>query len=299
MRILLTGASGLLGGYLRRELAAGDHDVTSTWQWQAPSDARGRWVRMDCTDAEAVRRTLEEARPEAVIHASAYTSVDGCEREPSRSERLNVTASKIVAGAAARVGATCVFYSTDYVFPGTRGGYGEEDAKGPVNVYGRHKLQAEDEVRAATPNHLVIRVSVVYGHHPVRVDFVRWLLEGWKGGITRRVVTDQSNSPTYAGFAAEATRALLEKGERGTFHACGRGGISRFDFAGLVADVFDVHGAPLLPFTSKEFAQDAPRPADTSMDCSKVAPSKSTISSPSRTGVFSRFWGQAEQFPID
>lgn len=270
IKVLLVGAAGLLGSYLHRTLDAAGHDVTATWRTNPPDGDQSRWHQLDVLDRTAVRATLSHVRPNIVVQASGLTNVDECERNPEASKRLNLESAQTLASEAHRVDARMVFYSTDYIFDGTQGAYQEEDHAHPINVYGRHKWEGEEFLRSRFPDSLILRVSVVYGLHPRRQDFVSWLLSKMSKGETIPVVTDQVNSPTYAGFAASVTEQLLRKGLSGTFHVVGKGAVARFDFARLVASEFGFPASRIQPIDRSSFRQDAPRPHDTSLRVDKI-----------------------------
>lgn len=160
MRLLLTGASGLLGGYLRRNLAQTDADVIV---WGGTRPAPGM-LSIDLANFDQVTAAFRAARPDVVLHAAAVSSVAEAFRDPPHAWQVNQLATERLAALAGDAGARLVYVSTDLVFDGMRGGYRESDPAQPLSVYGRTKLAAETAVLAAsgsTVSNVVARVSLV------------------------------------------------------------------------------------------------------------------------------------------
>src|SRR5690348_2914337 len=152
MRVLLTGRDGQVGWELERTLQALGSVVATDR------------ATLDFADADAVRRTVREAKPGLIVNAAAYTAVDRAESEPELAMRINADAPRILAEEALRLGAILIHYSTDYVFDGTKPvPYVEADAPNPINVYGKSKLEGERGILATGCRHLILRTSWVYG----------------------------------------------------------------------------------------------------------------------------------------
>lgn len=239
--LLITGASGYLGAELMRRApdAAGTHLSTP-----APST-----LPLDVRDPDAVTALMREVRPRAVIH-TAYSETD---------EDVNVAGSRNVARAAAEVGARVVHVSTDLVFDGALGRpYTEDDEPRPIMEYGRHKLAAEREV---LPTALVIRTSLIYGGpgtEPSRHE--RAVLDG----RMTTFFTDELRSPVQVGDLAAALLELAGTGASGVLHVAGTDGVSRYEFAQLVARDAD----SIEPGLAAEHA--TPRPLDCRLDSSRA-----------------------------
>ncbi len=254
MRVAVTGAAGMLG----RELAGVLSSASQRHELVLLS-------RSDCdiTQPEAVRTSLGTARPQAVVHAAAYTDVDGCELNPTQAMQVNAEGARNVAQAAAECGARLIYISTDYVFDGTlRRPYMEADATNPLSVYGRSKLEGERAVREH-PDHLVVRTAWVYGRYGRH--FISAILERARRGQPLRVVHDQVGCPTWTRDLAEALVALLATDATGIVHAAGGGFCSRYEFALAILEEAATRGlaspVPVEPISSDESARPAPRPA--------------------------------------
>jgi dTDP-4-dehydrorhamnose reductase len=229
-RVLITGAGGQLGAALREVFPE--------------ADAR---TRADLDVAEPLELGYA---PELVLHAAAWTDVDGAEADEPGARRVNVEGTRNVAA----LGAPVVYYSTDYVFSGSkREPYVESDAPEPLSAYGRTKLSGEREVEAGW----IVRSSWLFG--ATGHNFVRTMLRLGAEHEEVRVVADQRGCPTYVGHLAEATRELLSLPE-GVWHLAADGEAS---WAELAAAVFAEAGLDcrVIPITTEELGRPAPRPA--------------------------------------
>src|SRR5690348_7330049 len=216
MRVLLTGRDGQVGWELERTLQALGSVVATDR------------ATLDFADADAVRRTVREAKPQLIVNAAAYTAVDKAESEPELAMRINGVAPGVMAEEAKRLGALLVHYSTDYVFDGTkRSPYTEDDAPNPSSVYGHTKLEGEARIRACGCRHLVLRTSWVYG--PRGKNFYLTIARKAAAGERLRVVADQRGVPTTSAFLAAQTAALLRKEASGLLNLVPSGETTWFD----------------------------------------------------------------------
>jgi dTDP-4-dehydrorhamnose reductase len=164
-----------------------------------------------------------------------------------------------------------VYVSTDAVYPGTRGGYGEDDETGPVNEYARSKLRGEDAVRAAGPRHLVVRANLFGWNAQPKQSLAEWVLARLEAGDDVPGFTDVWFNPLEAGTLAETLLDLAAGPRRGTVNAGAADRVSKHDFARTVAEVFGHDPARVRAASAAEVAFRAPRPRDTSMDVSRLA----------------------------
>jgi dTDP-4-dehydrorhamnose reductase len=218
------------------------------------------------TDAAAVRALFARVTPELVLLPAAQPNVDRCELEPAESQAINVDGTRHVADACAAAGARLVFFSTDYVFDGEAGPYPADAAPAPINVYGRHKLEAERIVSRTVTDHLIVRACGVYGYQAAGKNFVMALARLGAAGEPMRVPHDQWGTPTLAENMAEAVRELALAGRRGVFHPVGPDYLSRIDFARLAADVLGHDPGFLRPVSTPELKQPARRPLKGGVD---------------------------------
>jgi dTDP-4-dehydrorhamnose reductase len=254
MRILLTGANGLLGHELQTALAA---------ETVLLADRE----RLELTDPNLTQRIIEQ-RPETIIHAAAYTDVDGCERDPHTAFQVNAEGTRVVAEAAAKIGAWLVYISTDYVFDGMKSEpYTESDPVHPLSVYGRSKLQGEEAVFSACSEALVVRTSWLYGVH--RKNFVKTILQLAAKQPEIRVVNDQHGSPTYAPELAAVIAGLLRHGARGIVHAGGEGSCSWYEFASAILEEARIR-CRNIPITTADACRLAPRPKYSALSTARL-----------------------------
>jgi dTDP-4-dehydrorhamnose reductase len=247
VRILVTGANGILGRALAARLATGH----TLFLW-----GRGE---ADLTDEARVRSAADGIEFDAVVHAAAMTDVDRCESEPDLAMRANRDATRHVAALARDRGATLVCLSTDYVFDGTkRSPYLEDDPPAPMNAYGRSKLAGEEAVVASGATCLIVRTSWLFGAGGR--NFVDTIAGKLGRGEALEVVDDQRGSPTYAHDLAFAIEILLRRGARGIVHVTNSGETTWY---GLAVEIARYLGSTSLvaPVTSERFRRPAPRPA--------------------------------------
>ena len=249
MRILVTGANGMLGTALVPVLQQG-HQVWGT-------DVN----ECDIRDAGEVSAVLRTRQPDLVIHLAAYTDVDGCEANPQIAEATNSTGTRNVATACAEIGAAMLYVSTDYVFDGTKNGaYLEDDPPNPISVYGNSKWLGEQHVRAILKRYFIARTSWLYG--PNGKNFVSTILRVAHQQKLLRVVNDQHGSPTYTRHFSLKIAELAATQAYGVYHATGSGSCTWFEFARTILQLWPVEGVQVLPISSDESSRAARRPAN-------------------------------------
>jgi len=256
MRILLTGARGQVGFELARTLAP-------LGELRAFDRAS-----LDLADPDAIVAACRAVKPALIVNAAAYTAVDKAESEPAAAMAVNGRAPGILAEEARRLGAVLVHYSTDYVFDGRkRTPYAEDDATGPLNTYGRTKLEGERAIAGSGCKHLVFRTSWVYG--PRGRNFLATMLALAASRDEIRVVDDQRGAPTTSLFLAEATARALAAIPRagvasGIYHLSAAGETT---WAGFARAIFDrAAGRPgfraprVVPIATSDYPTPARRP---------------------------------------
>jgi dTDP-4-dehydrorhamnose reductase len=251
MKLLVTGADGQLGTELVLAGAAAGHEVVGT-------DVRSGGA--DLTDGDEVRALLADVRPDAVVHAAAFTAVDRCETEQELAFAVNATATGHVARAAESVGAHVVYVSTDYVFDGTKAGpYDEDDEPCPLSVYGRSKLEGE---RALGPDATVARTSWVCGEHGP--NMVRTVLRLLAEHPVLRFVDDQVGHPTFTADLAPMLLRLAQDRPGGVVHTTNQGAVSWYEFVRAVLVAAGEDPGRVVPISTAELrpVPAAPRPAN-------------------------------------
>ena len=265
MKILLTGSAGQLGRELVRSLACLGEVVAC--------DRRA----LDLGDADALRSVLRATKPSVVVNAAGYTAVDRAESEPAAAEAVNGLAPGILAEEAKRCGALLVHYSTDYVFDGAKGApYTEDDAPAPLSAYGRSKLAGERAIAAVAGRHLILRTGWVFGLHGA--NFMKTILRLARERDELRVVADQRGAPTWTRHLADATALLLARRDaaEGLFHVAAAGEATWHGYAEAIVATAAAAGlierAPhVLPIATADYPLPARRPADSRLDCRRLA----------------------------
>jgi dTDP-4-dehydrorhamnose reductase len=258
MRILLTGGTGRFGRAFQ-QLAAARHEVI------APARDPARW---DLAKPDTLAATVGLHRPQWVVHAAAMSDVDACERQPQLAHQVNAEASAALARAARQANARFLLLSTDYVFDGAKGHYGEGDLPQPLSAYGASKLAAERLVSAAVPDAIIARTSVLFGT-PGKPDFVSWAASRLRQGVPVPIA-DQKSTPTSTRDLAEQVLALLEADATGVFHSAGADAMSRLEAAQAVARSLHIDGDfRLVPLERMPWV--ARRPHDSSLNTSRIA----------------------------
>jgi dTDP-4-dehydrorhamnose reductase len=241
---------------------------------------------VDLADAAGTRSLLDRVRPEWILIAGAYCNVDGCETERQICRQVNVEGPRSVARWARGQGAVAVFYSTDHVFDGSSPLALEVEPVHPLNRYAESKVEGEQAIREELPeNHLILRTSSLYGPDQARKNFVLRLADRLKAGETVRIAADQWGSPTTTSDLAGATRFLLEKGCRGTYHAVGPDFLSRIDFARRICVSLGLDARRVTPVSTAELNQPARRPLRVRLDTRKLTASGATPFSNVETGL--------------
>jgi dTDP-4-dehydrorhamnose reductase len=273
MKILITGAGGMLGTDLVRHLR-GKHLLVGTGRRPAPHLE----IPLHLGDLARTRIAFElikREKPELVIHAAAMTDVDRCESERQEAILGNVEATKNVCEACNLQGAFLIFYSTDFVFDGMKKGpYVEEDTPSPVSVYGETKLLAERYLQMKGKRFLILRSSWLFGKQGN--NFPRKILRQAEEGKPLQVISDQIGSPTYTGDLAEATAKLVDvlsrTKEAGNqiYHLTNEGAVSRYDWARSILEKKHFPVSLLTPVTSDVSPRPAARPKNSVLSNEKI-----------------------------
>lgn len=264
-RILLTGIHGQVGGELQRALQPLGEIVAL--------DRSG----FDLANIDQMRGVLRDVKPAIIVNPAAYTAVDKAESETELAMAINGRAPGILAEEAKRLDALLVHYSTDYVFAGSgQTPYVEDDPTGPTNSYGHSKLAGEHSIQAVGCRHLIFRTSWVYGLRGA--NFLRTMLRLAKERDELRVVVDQIGAPTWSRMIAITTALALARhhGQTGTYHLAAGGETSWHGFADAIVTAAAQQGLigksiPVCRIASADFPTPAPRPANSRLDCRRLA----------------------------
>lgn len=264
MKILITGSSGFLGKNLVKELQSSyevagiDHNKSETTKKE-----------IDLTDKNAVKATVEEIKPDVIIHAAALTNVEYCETHREEAYTINVGGTSNLVESVRRAYVKFIFISSDYVYDGVKGNFDEKSPTHPVSWYGQNKLDAERIVQTLK-NYLILRPAVIFGWDPGGKNFFTQLFENQKNKKEMRVPIDQISNPIYIELLKKIVRSSIEKDLKGIFVSTGPESIGRYDFALKTADTFGFDKSLIVPVETKELGQAARRPLNCSTNSKKL-----------------------------
>lgn len=272
MRILVTGASGFLGAWVCKVLSAHkEHEVIAhSFRAKPSSDANTLQLIADLSQPAAVAHLFGSAKPEAVIHAAALSDPNSCEASPELSKRINVDASCHIAMECQQRGIPLIFTSTDLVFDGCKGNYIETDETNPINVYGRHKVEAENNILRLDPSAIIVRLPWMFGTGLSKPA----PLSNYLASLTASQIifgfTDEIRSPVSYQTAATGIVNLLGKAPGMILHFGGREAVSRYEFLRMVASISSNDPSLIQAQKQGEVTFPAQRPADVSLNSSEA-----------------------------
>lgn len=275
MKVLITGANGFTGHYLTEQLLENNHQVIATGKGECrlpfQSYKNFEYATMDFTDPFAVHDVFEKYKPEVVVHAGAISKPDDCEKDQWQAYVSNVEGTVTLLLNAEEYKAFFVFISTDFVFDGESGMYKEEDCYGPVNFYGKTKVEAEEAVNEYEYNWAIVRTVLVYGK-PItgRGNILTVVKEKLEKGEEYSVFNDQVRTPTYVEDLAGAIVSIIEKSKTGIYHISGADIMTPYEMACQVALLHGYETSLIKKVTAAEFSQPARRPAKTSFIIDKA-----------------------------
>jgi len=251
VRVLVTGACGMLGRLVVEALGAAHHVI--------PTDVIEGCEILDVADTNSVFDTVNRTRPDLVIHCGAMTDVDGCERDPDAAFKINAVGTWNLACACASVDCAIAYISTDYVFNGEKGSpYTEFDPVDPISAYGASKLGGEMAVRELCRKYYVVRTSWVFAPHGK--NFAGSILAAAQTRDELKVVADQVGSPTYAKDLAGFVVSLVGSPLYGVYHYTNSGECSWYEFAKCIIETAGKTNVKVVPIKSDEWPTPTKRP---------------------------------------
>jgi len=268
-KLLVTGASGFLGWNLCR---------TAQGRWDLYGFVRRNQIqlqgvelrRADLTRFKEIKESLQEIRPDALIHAAAQSNPNFCQLDPAASHEINVEATANLASLCADLRIPFVFISSDLVFNGLKPPYSEDDPVCPVCIYGEQKAEAERAVLERYPQALVCRMALMFGDAAQgAASFIQPLIDDMRNGRRINLFIDEYRTPVSVANAAQGILLGLSEA-KGILHIGGLERISRFDFGKLLRDIVGVPNARLYACTRQSIEMAAPRPADVSLNSTRA-----------------------------
>lgn len=249
-KVLIIGASGFLGSKLLPEFSADaefeamgtSYSQSKTYTLNKPQ--MGQTISLDITNSEKVKEVIEKINPEMVIIAAALADMDRCEIERELAVKINIQGVENIVRCCQN--RKVVYYSTDAIFDGIKGNYKEDDLPHPINFYAETKWRAENIVKTL-PNHLILRICMMYGDHREGPKFTNWLIRNLSEKKTVNVATDFTTRPTFVEDIAKATLALLKKKRTGIYHVTSPSILSSYAMAQIVAKIWKLDTALIHP----------------------------------------------------
>lgn len=270
MRILITGASGLLGLNLALETTH-RHTVFGTVNNHALRTDAFTVIQTDLLAPGAVEHLLESTQPEWVIHCAALANLDACETDPLLAQQLNTDLPRTLARHVARSGARLIYVSTDSVFDGLRGDYTEEDVPTPVGVYSRTKLNGELAVSEADPTAIIARVNLFGWSLTGNRSLAEFFFTNLSLGKQVMGFTDVFFCPLLANDLADIFIKMMEHHLSGLYHVVSSESLSKYEFGVRLAERFSLDGSLIVPTLVKQSGLKATRSPNLSLRSDKLA----------------------------
>lgn len=276
MKVLITGANGLLGQELVHQLLEKKYQVVAAGKGagRLPESLHKRvtYHPFDLTDPNNIYEVMDLERPDVVVHAAAITQVDDCEKNPELCEKVNVTGTAQILVDAEQFSSHFIYVSTDFVFEGTQVVYSETDDLNPVNFYGFTKMQAEAITQTSEIPWSIVRTSLVYGQvaDGTRSNIISWVKNSLEKGQPIKVVADQWRTPTSVADLAKGIALIIEQKATGIFHLSGKDILTPYDLALQTARLFQLDERMIEKVDAATFSQPGRRPVRTALDISKA-----------------------------
>lgn len=264
-KILITGGSGFLGGYLVKS-ALSEYQVLSTYFSNRSDYPDVQWLHLDLGRSEKIKDLIMQNRPQIVIHNAAMTNVDACEKQIEQTKIINIQACETISAACKTIGARILYISSDLVFDGDSPPYSENDVPKPISTYGLSKWQGELAVAANNPNHVIIRAAIIYGPTVLSgTSFSEQLRICWEKGEVTNLFTDQIRTPIFGGNIADAIIELSKTDYVGVLNLAGPERITRYKFALYLVDLLEFDKDLLNPVGMNDVRLTVKRPSDVSL----------------------------------
>lgn len=268
-RIIITGGSGLLGLNWAVQ-ASNDHEV-HLWLHQRTVSLAGTISHhVDLSLVNEISKALDEIKPDIVVNASGYTSVDGCEFNSLRSEISNFKNAQNIALATAQRGIKLIHISTDHLFDGSEGFIDENHPKNPQNNYALHKAKAEDAVQRIHFDALILRTTFFGWGPSYRRSFSDLILDDLAAGRQVKMFDDVFFTPLYSSYLITIAHQLLDVGHKGVLNICGNERISKYDFSVKLAQAFGYDATTIQPVQASRLRNGINRPFDLSLSDKKL-----------------------------
>lgn len=269
--VIITGANGLVGQKLVEQGTKNDQlNIIATGRGKNrlhQTDGNFIYESVDVTQADELAHLFATYSPDFLIHAASMTDVDRCEINRELCYEQNINATERILSECERYGTHLIFISTDFIFDGKQGPYGENDSPNPLNYYGWTKFETEKTVKESAIDWTIIRTNLVYGvgHDLTRSNIVLWVKNGLEMGKEITLVDDQIRTPTLAEDLAAGCLLVVEKKAMGIFNISGKDLLTPYDMGILTAEYFELNKNQIIRTDSSHFNQVAQRPIKTGL----------------------------------
>ena len=260
--LLITGAYGQLGDACVKFLK---NNYNITLSGVSPSDGG---VHLDIRSKSSIKKVLSDIDPDVILNLAALTDVDGCELDPQQAKDINFSGVKNLCR---DFSGHFIQISTDYVFDGKSGPYSEEDEPNPKSVYGKTKLFADNWLLDNYSKSTIIRTNILYSYTKrTKASFLKWVVDSLNDNQNIKVVNDQWNNPTWTESLSSVINKIIENQAFDLYHYGDRDILNRFDFSILISKVFNLDSSLIMPISSDELNQIAPRPRKSGLITKKI-----------------------------
>jgi dTDP-4-dehydrorhamnose reductase len=270
MRLVVTGASGLLGINLCLVALGQGHHVTGLSHTRGLVGIPFDLLRVDLADSASALSVIEGAQPEAIIHCAALADMNAAQKAPELAYQVNCEAAGALAKAASRWGIPLIHISTDAVFDGTTGGYREEDPVSPLSFYAQTKLAGEEVVMMMHPDAIIARVVFFGWSISGRRSLSEFFFNNMRDGQQVKGFTDALFSPLYVEDLADVLLEMLSVGLKGVYHVVSPESMSKYDFGVCIAERFGFDSDLIEPIRMQDLARGAPRSSNLALKPGKV-----------------------------
>ena len=260
--LLITGAYGQLGDACVKFLK---NNYNITLSGVSPSDGG---VHLDIRSKSSIKKVLSDIDPDVILNLAALTDVDGCELDPQQAKDINFSGVKNLCR---DFSGHFIQISTDYVFDGKSGPYSEEDEPNPKSVYGKTKLFADNWLLDNYSKSTIIRTNILYSYTKrTKASFLKWVVDSLNDNKNIKVVNDQWNNPTWTESLSSVIYKIIDNQAFDLYHYGDRDILNRFDFSILISKVFNLDSSLIMPISSDELNQIAPRPRKSGLITKKI-----------------------------
>ena len=260
--LLITGAYGQLGDACVKFLK---NNYNITLSGVSPSDGG---VHLDIRSKSSIEKVLSDIAPDVILNLAALTDVDGCELDPQQAKDINFSGVKNLCR---DFSGHFIQISTDYVFDGESGPYSEEYQPNPKSVYGKTKLSADNWLLDNYSKSTIIRTNILYSYTKrTKASFLKWVVDSLNDNQNIKVVNDQWNNPTWTESLSSVIYKIIDNQAFDLYHYGDRDILNRFDFSILISKVFNLDSSLIMPISSDELNQIAPRPRKSGLITKKI-----------------------------